>query len=283
MIRLPLCTAGLALALLVWAQATASAQVRVGTEVTRERATYHFDNPSNFDTDFLVPHYFEQTYVLDNLWVAADASYRAGVDMETSFGVTTERQARATDYDTFFNPGNVVWVAGTTGDAKIRSWRFGQQVRLGRLKVVTVVGGYRLRIDTADFLEGDKTEVRNGVLVRRETVTTREYTNAQRHDLYLGARVSRPVLGAWTLAAQGEVAPLSIHRLAIQLPDKYPGVTLVYRTTAATVSGRAELRHDTGRWLFSASINGLTTVRYHPDQWVSRSAIGGGVSLGRTW
>lgn len=263
--------------------AIAAAQARVGVEVMRERATYHFDHPSSIDTPELVPHFFEQYYHLDNVWLNAAAAFRAGLDWESSIGLTPTQTALATDYDTFFNPGGVVWVAGTTGDARIRSWRFGQQARVWRGGPVQLVAGYRLRVDMADFLEGDKTIVRDGVLVSQEIVTTREYTNAQRHELFIGAELARPLTTGWRLAATGDVAPVAVHRLAVQLPDKYPGVNLVYRTTALTVQGHAELIRTGSRWPLTFGVRGGTTANYSDDQRVTRTWLGASVAFGRTW
>src|SRR6185295_12632642 len=89
----------------------------VGLETARDRFTYHFDNPSAFDTPQLVPHFFEQRYVSDNLWLAASVRYVAAFPWETSVAVTLDRTLPATDYDTFFNPDGTVIVSGTSGDA----------------------------------------------------------------------------------------------------------------------------------------------------------------------
>ena len=87
----------------------AMAQAWVGVEATHDRAVWHFDNASAFDTADLVPHFFEQDHTLDNVWLTGGVSYRAGADWQTTLGITPTRQARATDYDTFFNPGaNVI-------------------------------------------------------------------------------------------------------------------------------------------------------------------------------
>jgi hypothetical protein len=275
--------AAAAAAFLILTALPVRAQVQVGTEFARERATYHFDVPSSFDTAFLVPHFFEQYYVLDNLWVNAAAGYRAGIDWTTSAGVTTERQSLATDYDTFFNPGGVTWVAGTTGDARIRSWRLEQQVRVGRAGPLTFTGGYRVRVDRANFLAGDRTEVRNDVVVRRDTVTTREYTSVQRHEVYVGARLSADLPNGWQLAGSGDVSPAAVHRLAVELPDKYPGTTLVYRTTALTIHARAEVRRARTRWPVAVFVQAGSTINYHGDQRVSRQSVAGGITVGRVW
>ena len=163
------------------------AQVRIGAEVARDRATYHFDSPSNYDTTVLVPHFFEQHSVLDNVWLTGTAAYRAGIDWRTTAGVTPWRQALATDYDTFFNPGGVTWRSGTTGDAMVRSIRLTQEMDLGRVGTVRFSGGYRVRVDLADFLEGDRTDTRNDITVSRRTVTSPEYTSAQNHEVFVSA------------------------------------------------------------------------------------------------
>jgi len=121
----------LLLASTVLAPGRAEPQVTFGADVAHDRATWHFDNPSNIDTAELVPHFFEQQYTLDNIWFGASAAYRAGVEWRSSFAATPLTQATATDYDTFFDPGGVTWVSGTTGDARMHSLRVGQEVKLG--------------------------------------------------------------------------------------------------------------------------------------------------------
>ena len=104
-------------------------QVAIGVEARRDRFTYHFDNPSSFDTPFLVPHFFEQRYVADNVWLMGSASYAAGIRWETSAGITPQRTATGDDYDTFLNPDGTVYVSGTTGGISIRSLRSASSAR----------------------------------------------------------------------------------------------------------------------------------------------------------
>jgi hypothetical protein len=256
------------------------AQVAAGVGVARDRATWHFDNPSSIDTPELVPHFFEQYYVLDNVWFNASASYRAGADWHSFFAVTPVTQATATDYDTFFDPGDVTWVAGTAGDARMHSFRVAQEARLGRASAVQVTGGYRLRLDLADFLEGDRTVTRNGLLVSRTVVTTREYTSAQTHEVFVSAAVESGSSPGWRFRARGDVAPASINRLSIQLPDKYPGQTLVYRTTNLMTSGHLDAIRDVGRWPIVFRVHGERSWNYSGSQWVRRSGISAGVWIG---
>ena len=261
----------------------AQAQVRVGVEQTYDRSRWHFDSPSSYDTTVLVPHFFEQNYTLDNLWLTAEASYRAGVDWHTSIGATPVRRATATDYDTFFNPDDVVWVSGTTGQAKVHSVRLSQAVDLGRIGGIRLTGGYRLRVDLADFLDGDRTDARNGVVVARSVVTTREYTSGQTHEVFIEGMHTSDVSSNWQLRLSGQASPAAVHRLAIQLPDKYPGRTLVYRTTNLAASGRVELVHGHGRWPLTLSLGAIRTVNYSRVQTANRSGLSVGAGIGRTW
>lgn len=280
--RRALC-ASLALLLIACFTSTASAQVSVGTEVTRERTTYHFDAPSSYDTSELVPHFFEQHYVLDNIWLNVSASYRAGADWRTSVGVTPVRQALATDFDTFFNPGSVVWVAGTTGDARVHSIRIEQEADLGRARGFLLSGGYRLQVDFADFLEGDGTDTRNGVLISRRLVTTREYTNAQSHQIFLRASHSASLSPRWQVRLSGDVSPAAVARLAVQLPDKYPGQTLVYSTSSLLTIGMVDVARTRSNWPIAVHARAGHAWRYSSTRRASRDLLSLGVSVGRTW
>src|SRR5262249_3886869 len=44
-------------------------QLRAGYELHRDHLRYTFENPSNIDTDFPVPHSFTQQYVADSQWL----------------------------------------------------------------------------------------------------------------------------------------------------------------------------------------------------------------------
>lgn len=74
-----------------------------------------------------------------------------------------------------------------------------------------------------------------------------------------------------------------MHRLAIRLPDKYPGRTLVYRTTNLMASGRLELVRGHGRWPLTLSLSGTRTVTYNRRQTANRSGLAVGAGIGRTW
>ncbi|MGC4081172.1 MAG: hypothetical protein QM736_03415 [Vicinamibacterales bacterium] len=261
----------------------ADAQVSVGAGIARERVLWHFDTPSSYDTVDLVPHFFEQDYVLDNVALTLAAQYRLGIDWHSVVELTPIRQARATDYDTFFDPGGITWVAGTSGDARVHGVRLSQAVELGRFGQTTIAGGYRVGLAFADFLDGDRTDVRNGIIVARSIVTTREYTRGELHEIFVSAAREWPLSSAWTLRVSGDLTPAAINRLAIQLPDKYPGRTLTFQTTNAMTTGRVEVRRGTGRWPLTVRASGVRSWNYSGRQWVRRRSLTLGVTMGRVW
>ena len=135
----------------------------------------------------------------------------------------------------------------------------------------------------ADFLEGDRTDARNGVVVSQRVVTTREYTSGQSHDVFIEATHIRDLSPRWRLRVSGQASPASVRRLAIQLPDKYPGRTLVFRTTNLTASGHVELARGNGRWPLVFRLSGLRTINYSTRQTVDRNNVSVGAGIGRTW
>jgi len=259
------------------------AQLLVGVETARDRFTYHFDNPSSADTPFLVPHFFEQRYVADNVWLVGTARYVAGVRWETSGGVTRQRTSTGDDYDTFFDPDGTVIVSGTSGGISIRSFQFSQRAEIARPSALKLVAGYRLRVDRSDFQLGHKTVTRNGVLVTATDVTTRETTTSQMHEVFVGGVLARDLAPGWTLSIDGEVAPTTIGRLLVQLPDKYPGEDLVFLAKVAAASARATLARRVDRWLIEISVDAGHTWSYRSDAALNRDRLGAGLKLGWFW
>lgn len=259
------------------------AQVSAGVTVGRDRALWHFENPSNYDTADLVPHLFEQGYTLDTTWFESRARYRAGVDWQTRVAASLPGDRAATDYDTFFNPGNVTWVSGTSGQARVHGLRFSQAVSLGRAAGFTLDGGYRIRVDLADFLAGDRTDSRNGVVVSRVLLTSREFTNGQLHEFFMSASRDWTVSRRWNARLTGEVTPAAVNRLAIRLPDKYPGRTLVYQTTNAVTGATFEMNGGSARVPLTLGLSATRSWNYSRTQWVRRSSVSLTVSAGRAW
>jgi hypothetical protein len=260
--------------------ASLDAQPAVGIAARRDRFTYRFDNPSSADTPVLVPHFFEQRYVADNIWLVGAARYRAGILWETSAGITPQRTTTADDYDTFFNP-DAVLVSGTTGGISIRSMRVGQRAELAHAGPIAVSAGYRWRLDRSNFHLGHKTVTRNGVVVAAGDVTTRETTSSQVHEVFAGVAFTRAIGRRWTLSADGEVAPSAIGRLAVQLPDKYPGQNLVFLATVAAAHAHARLSRSVGRWAVDLSVDVDRTWSYRSDAQFLRRGLGVGVAVTR--
>jgi hypothetical protein len=260
------------------------AQLLVGVEARLERIRYHFDNPSSADTSFPVPHFFEQQYVADNIWLMATARYTAaGIRWETSAGTATPRTVRADDYDTFFDPGDVVIVSGTTGDATSRAFVVSQRADVGRAGPLQVSVGYRLRWDRFDFGVGHKTVTRNGALVAVSDEASRETTDSQVHELFAGVRAARTIGGGWRIAVSGDVAPATLARLSVRLPDKYPGQDLVFLAKLAAASARVALVRPGQRWPIEIALETGQTWSYPAAARLSRPTQRVGLSVGRTW
>ncbi|MBW8861974.1 MAG: hypothetical protein JF601_06325 [Acidobacteria bacterium] len=224
------------------AQPSEPLQISIAVEAERADRTYHFTNPSSFDAGPLVPHFFEQRYSLDNLWLAIDARYSAaGIRFTTTGGVALPRNLPAEDFDTFFNSDGSVVVSGTTGDARITSLRASQTAEVARVRGVSIAAGYRFRLDRADFGTGHKTITRNGVLVDASEISTREHTASQLHEFLAAVSASGGIGRGWRLDVGGDVSPLTLARLLVQLPDKYPGQDLTFVAKALAASARLRI------------------------------------------
>ncbi|HZR26405.1 MAG TPA: hypothetical protein VFA59_22605 [Vicinamibacterales bacterium] len=208
---------GLTVVLLL-AASRAAAQVTVGAEYDRDRFTYHFDTTSS--------SFFEQRYNADNVWIVGTVRYVAGIPLVTTAGFTPSRDSTADDYDTFVDATGTL-VSGTTGPISIHSWRIGQLAEVARVGHAALTLSYRLRADTSDFRVGHKTVVQNGVTIAAFDVTTPEFTSSMVHEIAGGVRMG---------GFRAELAPATLGRLVVQLPDKYPGQDLVYLAKGAAGS-----------------------------------------------
>ena len=265
----------------------------VGVEARRDRIRYHFDNPSSAGTPFLVPHFFEQTFEADNVWLVATARYTCGgVRCETSAGLAPSRSVRADDYDTFFDPGDVVIVSGTTGNASSQSLFVSQRAEVGRAGPVQVSLGYRLRWDRFDFGVGHKTVTRNGVPTSATDVTSPEFTDSKVHELIVGFRAAphlglasptRGREGGWHLALSGDVSPMTLARLSVQLPEKYPGQDLVFFAKVAVATARVALARAGERWPIEVALQIERSWSYRSTAQLSRSAQSISLHGGHSW
>ena len=259
------------------------ASLLVGIEARRDSLRYHFENPSSIDTPFLVPHFFDQTYDASNVWLVATARYTAGVRWETSAGLTPQRTVRADDFDTFVDPGNVVIVSGTTGDALARAVHFSQAADVARAGKVQVSLRYRFRWDRFSFLQGHKTVTRDGVLITASEVTSPEMTDSKVHEVLVGLRAASSITGAWRLAVSGEISPATLARLSVQLPEKYPGQDLVFFAKVLAVSARVALVRAGERFPIEIALQAERTFSYRSTDQLTRSAQSIAFSAGRAW
>jgi hypothetical protein len=213
--------------------------VQFTVEPRAESLRYRFENPSSFDTVALVPHFFEQTYDTDNVWIGVRGRYRAWtLGAESSLALTPSVTRQADDFDTFFQPDGNVVVSGTTGNASLRAWELQQRVIIGRSGPFDYGLGYTYRRDSARFHDGTKiTTTSRPPSEHRETVTTREFVTSQVHQVTWFARLGPE--GPRGIALLLEASPFTLGRLAVELPDKYPGRTLTFQARAAVVGAEA--------------------------------------------
>jgi len=229
-----------------------------------------------------VPHFFEQTYDADNVWLIARVRYPVGGHLwETFGGVTTGRDSTGDDYDTFFNPDGTTIVSGTTGGISIRSWRIGQRAEIARRGSAAIFAGYRLRVDRSDFQLGHKTVRRNGILVEAVDVTTREFTSSQLHEVLTGLTVALPLGRAWGLSIDTEIAPIAAARLLVQLPDKYPGQDLIFLAKIGTSTSHFTLARRSDRWGVAFVIDAGRTWSYRKTARLERRTAGFGIVITR--
>ena len=251
----------------------------IGGGYERDRFTYHFDNHSSFDTSTLVPHFFEQTYDADNVWLTGSARYHAGILWETTGGITPQRTSTGDDFDTFFNTDGTVIVTGTTGGISIWSWRAGQRALLSSGGPVSFFTGYRLRVDRADWQLGHSTTTRNGRLVDAHDTTDREFTSSQMHEVFFGVRIESTGTGKWRTHLDAEGSPAVAGRLSVQLPDKYPGQDLVFLSKGASAAATLSVSYRS-RVPITASIRGFHTWSYRSSNQLKRNTIAFAVTVG---
>ena len=260
-------------------EAAAQSEVAVSIEFQRDRLTYHFDNASSFDTPFLVPHFFEQRYVADNVWLVGAVRYVAGIPWETQAGVTPVRTSTADDYDTFVDPDGSVIRVGTTGGMSIRSLRFSQRGEIARRGPLALGVGYRLRIDRTEFGLGHKTLTRNLVLLEASDITTRETTNSEVHEILFGFSAAYDLGGRWGVLLNADIAPMAVGRLVVELPDKYPGQDLVFLAELGTSTMHVSLARRFGDFGLAFTLDAGRTWSYRSTARLSRPFWGLGIGV----
>lgn len=238
-----------------------SAALTVTVEPRRETLKYRFENPSSYNTPELVPHFFEQTYATSNVWVGLRATYPiGGRSATTSITVTPQVTAQADDFDTFFQPDGNVIVAGTTGNASLRAWQIAQRFVLGGTSNFNYGIGYSYRRDTARYHEGIRiTTMTQPASELRELVTTREFVTSHVHELGWFAQWTPEHTRGLSLAAT--ISPAMLGRLAVELPDKYPGRRLRFNASAAAVDADVTYARRLGAIDIGAGLRASRVIR----------------------
>lgn len=254
--------------------------IRVGYEARRDHLRFTFENPSNIDTDFPVPHSFTQQYVADNHWVLGSARYTIRDDvMQTEFGLTPERQTHGSDLDTFYDPDNDIVVSGTKGDVRLRSLRFTHWSE-GRLFGLPMRVGYTFRRDRSQFLPTDRivTHTNPPSEVRSPTLG-HETTISQVHEIPIEVSRTWNISPSWKAIPSADVSPLILARLITKLPDKYPGRDITFAAKSIGVGGGVRLVRQHG-WPLAVTIHYGQTWGYRAARQFRRDSLVAGLSFG---
>jgi hypothetical protein len=257
----------------VWGQ-TVTPSLSAGYEAARDRFQYRFENPSTFDTAEPVPHEFTQIYVGDNHWATLTARFPiGGRPLESEAGFTPQRTTRGDDFDTFFQPGGDIVVAGTTGNVSLRSLRFRQRVGLGKMAGLSWHVGYRYQRDRSIFHPATKivTHTRPSS-IDVTIVSTRETTISETHDVGFGAAKQWRMRDRWRMDLGVEITPATHARLTVQLPDKYPKRDLVFSALVLMLAPSVTITRDT-RWPISVTLEGIRTSSYADARQFQRHSI----------
>ena len=177
----------------------------------------------------------------------------------------------------------VVIVSGTTGDASSSAFLISQRADIGRAGPVHVSLGYRLRWDRFNFHAGHKTVSRSGVLVAATDVASPEMTDSKVHELPVGFRAAAPFGGAWHLVVSGEISPITLARLSVQLPEKYPDQDLVFLAKVVAAAVRIALVRGGQRWPIEIALQAERTASYRSTDRLSRSAHSIAIGAVRAW
>jgi len=258
----------------------AGVQLRAGYELHRDHLQYTFENPSNIDTDFPVPHSFTQQYVADSQWLFGSARYAIRGDvLQTEFAIAPERRTPGSDLDTFHDPNDDVVVSGTAGDVMLRSWRFAQWSE-GRLFGLPWRVGYAYRRDRSQFLPTDRIVTHsNPASEVRSATFGHETTISQVHEIPI--EVSRPwnASQTWQVIPRAEISPLIVARLITKLPDKYPGQDIVFDARSIGVGGELQVVRR-GAWPIEFSLHYGQTWGYATARQFRRDILAGSVTIG---
>ena len=253
--------------------------IAIRLERRNERFDYRVDNPSNFEPGPLVPHFFEQRYEADNLWILAKARYRlAGSRSSTEVGFAPAVTTAGSDVDTFLQPSGEVITSGTRGQVKLQRFSIQQWFEMATWGPVRVGLTAAYRRSEMDFLPSDRIITRSAPpREMREPVGGDETTWS--HVFATGIAASAPVaLGShWRLAIDGEAMPVTRARLNISLPLKYPNEIIRQDTFGFGARGRAGVERQFRRVTAGAAVSLGGAWGYRASADYGERLIGGDV------
>lgn len=218
--------------------------ISAGYELRHERYRYQFSNPSSFNTPFLVPHEFVQSYTADNQWARFEAGFTAiGARWTSLFALTPQRTSHGEDYDTFFQPDGDIVVSGTRGNVSLRSFRFSQNISFPAGALFLQVG-YALQRDRARFQASPyfQTHLRPPSIITGYIAVPSETTRSLVQGVTVGVFKEWKMTHDWMLHAECNASPVVAASLTTILPKKYPGQSILFTARGAGFSGAIALR-----------------------------------------
>jgi hypothetical protein len=253
-----------------------------GIEYQRDRVDYRFENPSTVGTPELVPHFFEQRYDADNIWITGRLRFLLGSRaFETEGGVSAAATGVGSDYDTFFQPDGNVIVYGTTADTDAWSWRAAQYVDLGSWRGVRFRAAYSYRRDRAEFRPSYSTTVQTKPPSSTSVWNTdRETTISEVHEVRVGLEHRSAPSQGWQVRLTADAAPTTLARLTTVLPDKYPE-PVVFIAKALSVNAAVHVTRGFGRWHAGMTVSYGGAWGYRDSSSYHRNAASAGVVIGR--
>jgi hypothetical protein len=250
-----------------------------------EQFRYRFDNPSSFNTEELVPHFFEQRYDVIPVWFAADARYRIGrTAAATSVRLSLRGRTHGSDIDTFRQPSGDIATSGTDGEVMLRSWEVSQRLAIADARgwSLGLTVGYRR--DRADFLPDDRIVTHTvPASITRTFITDRETTVGQTLSIGMDAERRRAITDHWTLTIGAGAQPVVRGFLLVQLPDKYPGVDLWFTSLGGGATAYATLARRIGRWHAGVTVSGAGAWGYQRSSAYALRSVGVAFAAGPDW
>lgn len=246
-----------------------SLSVSAGIAPRAEQFSYRFDNPSTFDSNSVVPHFFEQKYTTIPIWFSGDVRYHVDdISARTTAGLSLRGTTPGSDIDTFMLQSGDIATSGTNGRVRLRSWELGQRLAIEMSSTWSLGLSVSYRHDAADFLPADR--IVTHTLPASETrtfITDRESTTS--HVVAVGADIERTAGrgSAWQFRYGVSVQPVIFGQLTIQLPDKYPGVDLTFSALSFGATASCALERRMGAWRSGVEITASGARGYQ----VSRS------------